>query len=70
MKRRDLIKRIARQAKAQGVSWELKREGANHAVYNLNGSMIPVPRHSEISDKLAYVIFKQCEQTLGKEWWM
>jgi hypothetical protein len=48
---------------------ELDREGGNHAVYSLDGLMIPMPRHNEIDDRLAQQIYKECEPKLGKGWW-
>jgi hypothetical protein len=69
MKRRDVIKKIAENAKDQGISWTLSRYGANHDVYDLDGEMIPIPRHKEIGDKFAVEIFKECEAKLGQRWW-
>ncbi len=69
MKRRDLVKRIAAEAKRQGVTWMITREGANHSVYMLNDAMIPIPRHNELGEVLAVEIFKECQDVLGKGWW-
>ncbi len=69
MKRREILRRIAAQAKAAGVTWEVQREGANHTVYRLGTTMIPVPRHVEIGPGLSEDIFKQCEPGLGERWW-
>ena len=69
MKRRDLLRRIAQAAKASGVDWGVAREGANHTVYSLGGQMVPIPRHTEIIDRMAEVIFKQCSDALGEGWW-
>ncbi|HEY2086233.1 MAG TPA: hypothetical protein VGH54_09440 [Mycobacterium sp.] len=69
MKRREVIKRISKQAKVDGVAFDLKREGANHSVYDVGGCMIPIPRHNEIGDRTAEGIFKECEPVLGKDWW-
>jgi hypothetical protein len=69
VKRRDLVRRIAAQARQAGVEWSVKREGANHTVYSLGGLMIPVPRHNEIGEKLAVEIFKQCTPELGEARW-
>lgn len=69
MKRRDLVRRIKNAAKDSDVEFGLDREGANHSVYDVGGCMIPVPRHNEIGEGLAKDIFKQCEETLGKDWW-
>jgi hypothetical protein len=67
--KRDLLKRIADQAKVVGVDWELDRHGARHDVYKLGDSVIPVPRHSEIKQLTAQDIFKETETELGKGWW-
>ncbi|MEQ7010149.1 hypothetical protein ABN028_28615 [Actinopolymorpha sp. B17G11] len=69
MKRRDLIRKIGREAKEQGKRWEIGREGAQHTVYNLAGLTIPIPRHNEIGEGLAREIFKECEPVLGRGWW-
>jgi hypothetical protein len=69
MKRREVIKRISKQAKADDVDFDLKREGANHSVYDVGGCMIPIPRHNEIDDQMARAIFKECEAAFGKDWW-
>lgn len=53
MKRRDLIKLL------EDSGWYLKRNGGSHDLYT-NGKMIePVPRHSEINEKLAKTIIKK-----------
>ncbi|MGH3513220.1 MAG: hypothetical protein ACRDQI_05865 [Pseudonocardiaceae bacterium] len=69
MKRRDVIRRIAAEAKLQSVEWTVAREGANHTVYTLDGLMIPIARHTEIDEQLARKMFRECEPKLGKDWW-
>jgi len=69
VKRREIVRRIAAQAKAAGVTWEVQREGANHTVYRFGATTIPVPRHVEIGPGLSEDIFKQCEPELGERWW-
>lgn len=69
MKRRILIRKIAKEAKRQDVSWRLHREGSKHSVYSLDDEIIPVPRHAEINELTARGILKQCEPKLGKGWW-
>jgi len=59
MKRRDLIKRIAKIAADHCATWELHREGGNHTVYRLNATKIAVPRHREIGEGLAAEIISQ-----------
>lgn len=50
------------------MAFEINREG-KHTVYSLDGLMIPIPRHSEINERTARDILKECEQKLGKNWW-
>jgi hypothetical protein len=69
MKRRDLIRKIAQEAMRQGVEWKVHREGANHTIYLLGGTRIPIPRHTEIGERLALAIFVQAEGELGRRWW-
>jgi N-acetylglucosamine kinase-like BadF-type ATPase len=69
VKRRALVRKIAARAHEVGVDWSVKREGANHTVYQLGALTIPVPRHNEIGEKLAVEIFKQCMSELGEAWW-
>lgn len=69
MKRRDVVRRIANEAKRKEVEWSRVREGANHTVYGLDGLMIPIPRHREVDEQLARGIFRECEPKLGPGWW-
>lgn len=69
MKKRDLLRRIAKQAKLCGVEWVLHRQGSNHEIWTLGGEKIPVPRHTELGEDLAGSIFKECEPKLGERWW-
>lgn len=59
MKRRDLLRKIAKASKSQRIEWVKDRNGANHDVYSLDGIMIPIPRHNEIGDLFALDIFKE-----------
>jgi hypothetical protein len=67
-KRRDIIKKIRSEARAKGVSFET-REGGNHTVCTVGGIMIPIARHNEIADLMAKIIYQECEEALGKDWW-
>jgi hypothetical protein len=69
MKRWEILKRISERAAVAGVTWEVQREGANHTVYRLGASTVPIPRHVEIGPGLSEDIFKQCEPELGERWW-
>lgn len=67
-KRRDVLNSIRLAAQERGLEWVEVREGARHTVYALDGLRIPVPRHREIDDQMARVIFRECEPKLGKDW--
>ena len=64
-----MIKKIANEARRQKVEWGFDRPGANHDVYLLDGVMIPIPRHTELGNLTAEMIWKECEEKLGKGWW-
>ena len=53
MKRRDLVKLLEKNG------WYLKRNGANHDLYTNGKKVEPIPRHSEINEKLAQVIIRK-----------
>lgn len=69
MKRRELVTLIGQQAAAVGVGWQLRRHGANHEIWELDGTMIPIPRHRTIAPPTARDILKQTQPTLGRRWW-
>jgi hypothetical protein len=68
-KPRDIVRRIQREAKSQGMEFVKLREGANHTVYDLDGVKIPIPRHREIGEGLTEEIYRECQDKLGKGWW-
>jgi hypothetical protein len=68
-RRRDVLKKISKAARVRGLVWSEAREGANHTVFSLDGLMIPIARHNEIDDQLAEIIYKECAEKLGKDWW-
>ncbi len=66
---RDIVKRIRREAARKGLAFELDREGANHSVYRLDGLLIPIPRHRDIGERLTELIYRECQEKLGRGWW-
>ncbi|MBS4097478.1 MAG: type II toxin-antitoxin system HicA family toxin [Sulfuricella sp.] len=58
MKRGELIRLLVQQ---HCQHCHLHRHGANHDIYinPQNGRKSPIPRHTEIKDSLAKLIFKQ-----------
>lgn len=70
MKRRDLIRKIDRAAKAQGIEWGIARSGAEHDIFRLGRTVqVSVPRHQEINEITARKIMQAGEAELGEEWW-
>ena len=69
MRRHELLRRIARTARRQGVAWSLERQGSNHEVWRCGITHVPVPRHADIGHLLAKAIFEELEGELGKDWW-
>jgi hypothetical protein len=69
MRRSQLFSRIAREARNQGKTWFLDRQGANHEIWRCGSIDVPIPRHSEIGNRMAETIFKELEPELGKGWW-
>jgi hypothetical protein len=67
--RADLIRAIAREARRQGVAWAVAREGANHTIYLLGRTRMPIPRHSKIRERLTRAILGETEAELGRRWW-
>ncbi len=53
MKRKDLINLL------ESKGWYLKRNGNNHDIYTDGNKCEPIPRHSEINERLAKGIIKK-----------
>ena len=68
-KRKALIKRLKQAARQRDVKFQVLRQGGNHEVYLVGDLRIPIPRHSEVSERTANDILKECEPALGKDWW-
>lgn len=51
--RRWLIKLMKQAAKRKNVTFESIRQGGSHEIFQLDGLMIPIPRHNEIDNNLA-----------------
>lgn len=68
-KRRILLKQIKSEARRQGMRFSLKKHGGSHDIWLLDSQPVTIPRHSELDDDLARLIYVQCQDTLGKEWW-
>jgi len=53
MKRKDLIKLL------ESNGWYFKRNGGEHDIYTNGAKTEPIPRHSEINERLAKNIIKK-----------
>lgn len=69
MRRAELLRRIAKQARATCVPFELVREGGSHSLYRCGDVRVIVPRYSDINELTARGILAETESVLGKGWW-
>ncbi len=54
-----LLRRLRNAAKAQEVSFELKRQGKEHEVWTFGNTSIAIPRHRDIDERLAQALLKR-----------
>jgi len=69
MRRTELLRKIAKQAKAAELPWILVRQGGGHEVWACGSTKVTIPRHTEVVEYTAQAICKQLEKELGKGWW-
>lgn len=55
MKHRELVKLL------EANGWYIKRNGGNHDIYTDGSRTEPIPRHSEINERLAKNIIRKLE---------
>ncbi|MGW3482933.1 hypothetical protein [Rhodococcus indonesiensis] len=67
-KRRDILKRLRTAAESAGLPIEVT-EGGRHTIVDIDGLVIPVPRHNEIKELTTTAIYKEAAVKLGKNWW-
>lgn len=68
MKRRKVMKRLEKAAKAQGLDYEVS-ELTNHTGVRVGDHRSTIGRHSEIDETTVVKFYKQFEDVLGKGWW-
>jgi hypothetical protein len=68
VKRSQVLRKIKRGAKAQGVPYS-QRQLTGHTGITVGGVTTTVARHQEIPDQFAETIFRQLESALGEGWW-
>jgi len=59
VKRRILLKSLARLARDVGVVFRLERSTGPHDVYRWGHHMISIPRHREVNELLARSILRE-----------
>ncbi len=69
MKRADLVRIIDRGARAAGLPWRRVRQGSAHEIWSLDGLLIVIPRHREVSEVTAGRILRSAQEKLGSDWW-
>ncbi len=62
MKKRDLVKRLRKIAKAGNTELTFVREGGNHEIWTIRGERIVIPRHREINEHTANGIIKKAQE--------
>ncbi|OOL32060.1 hypothetical protein GQ85_09790 [Rhodococcus rhodochrous] len=67
-KRRDIPRNLRNAAKAAGLAVEVT-EGGRHTIVDIDGLVIPVPRHNEVKELTTTAIYKEAAAKLGKDWW-
>jgi hypothetical protein len=65
----ELIRRISRAAKQQGVLFASTGAGTRHELFMLGTTKIPIPRHAEIGRRTTEDILHECQGELGEGWW-
>jgi len=68
-KRKSVLKKIRAASRRHGYAFTIFREGANHTIYDIDGTRIPIGRHSELDNDYVRIIYKELEPKLGKDWW-
>ncbi|WP_412542072.1 hypothetical protein R8Z50_05910 [Longispora sp. K20-0274] len=53
MKRSELLRRMAAEARRAGFKLEYLREGGAHTIYRVNGHNLAVPRHHDVNEQTA-----------------
>jgi len=69
MRRKELLRKISRAAKAAGKLWRPTGDTGRHEVWECDGMKIPIPRHREINPWTAEGIMRDLEEKLGENWW-
>ena len=66
---KEVLGAISKEAKRQGIDFELARKGKKHLIYRLGTTVtLPVP-HSQVPSRIKFEMFKACEPELGYRWW-
>ena len=68
MKRRQVIQKLRRKARSEGLEFEVI-ELSKHTAVRVGRTTKTIGRHAEIPDMTAVKFFEQYSLELGKGWW-
>lgn len=69
VKRTDLIRKIQKEARANGRAFQLVRNSGDHEIWSLEGTSVSIPRYTEINERTGEGIYWTLDSKLGKDWW-
>jgi len=58
MKRKALLRELAKIAESKNLKLELVRHGGNHDIYQIGDEPFPVGRHADIPEQTARITIK------------
>lgn len=59
MKRRALLRELAKIADSKDLKLEFVRHGGNHDIYQIGAESFPVGRHADIPEQTALITLKK-----------
>ncbi|ALF00389.1 hypothetical protein [Mycobacterium phage MS810] len=62
-----VLRKIDKAARVRGLTFEIRRPGGNHTIYDLDGLMVTIPNGSKVTRVEA--TYRQLQDKLGKGWW-
>ena len=70
MRRTELIRQAKREAKRQGLRFELVEERGSHEMWRAGQVRVFLPRHAvELSAGVERDVKVRLEREFGKDWW-
>jgi mRNA interferase HicA len=69
VKQKEVVNNLSRAALRKGIEFSFLRHGGSHDIYLLGNMTVKIPRHRELKENLARLIYKEVVSELGKDWW-